>query len=176
MEINFSMSHLDYCFGPVKRLHSLLSSSHFLSPVSFLWLYWLFSFYIIYLSYLSSFFSSLLCSDSPVPVCLTIILVLPFPLHTKPVDLTCITRATSFTCDKEEERMQQTTGFDVSIGYTWVFCLLAADEQTVPSLQAASSLWCTHYHINAESVLLFWCSCLSFELLPDTTRMCENME
>lgn len=55
----------------------------------------------------------------------------------KPLDLIYIDRATSFACNKQEKRMQQTTGFDVSIVRTWVFCLLTADEQAVPSLQAA---------------------------------------
>lgn len=87
-------SRLLFCSSEETALFAF--SSQFLSPVSFPWLYQLFAFYIAHLSYLSSFFSSLLCPDSPVPGCLTIILVLPFSLHTKPVDLTYIARATGF--------------------------------------------------------------------------------
>lgn len=118
----------------------LLLPSHFLSPMSFTWLCWLLSIYIFSLSYLSSFFSLFLCPNSPVPICLTVISVLPIFLHMnppiflymKPFDLTYIGRPTSFVCIKEEKSRQQMTGLMLSLCVFEYFALLTADDQEFP--------------------------------------------
>lgn len=102
--IAFDISHPDYYFTTVRSLHSDLHvSSLSLSPGSLPWLYWLFSFYVICLS---SFFSSLFCPYSPFPVCLTIISVLPFPIHVKPIELTYIASTTRFASNKKKKKSE----------------------------------------------------------------------
>lgn len=122
-------------FGPPKRQHFcfflLIFSAQWLSPDSI-------GYFPIALSvYLtcSLFFSLFLRLSSPVPMYLTVILVLPIFLHMKPFDIIEIGRPKSFVCIKQQKSRQQTTDFDVTIVFLWVLCAFNCWWTGVPSLQ-----------------------------------------
>lgn len=132
-------------FGPPKNLHFcfflLIFSAQCLSPDCI-------GYFLVTLPvYLTlptlSYFSSCSCALIVQPRCIWLLFqsYSSFFMKTidltymKPFDLTYIGGPTSFVCIKQEKIRQQTTGFDVSIVYIWVFCPFHCWWAGVPSLQ-----------------------------------------